>query len=120
MVFSAGVGYTEEELLRFLVHLLGLWKEHFRLDQLVKISESEIVECADEGNSSKEMKKSSLEFGSRTRTFAAASAVVCIGSSLDLQIFPSRMFGEVSEEELCFFAAAYERNLVLSQQREFC
>ena len=99
------MGYTEGELLQILVHLPSLWKEHFRLDQLVKKSESEIVECADEENSSKETKKSSLESASRTRTFAAVSAVVCIGSSLDLRIFPSRMFGEVSEEELCFFGA---------------
>lgn len=75
-------------------------------------SEFVICECADGGNSSTETKRSSLEFASRTRTFVAALAAVCIGSSLGPRIFPSRRFGEVSEAEKLFFEMAYGQNSV--------
>lgn len=83
----------------------------------MKKSESDIFERADEGNSSIETKKSSLELANRTRTFEAASGAVCIGSSLGLRIFPSRMFVEVSEAGCRLIEAGCERILVLSQQR---
>lgn len=79
-----------------LFHSNVLWIHYCSLNQVKKI-EFRIFEHVDAENSSKEMKKSSLEFASRIRRFVEVSAAVCIGSSVDPRIFPSRMFGEASE-----------------------
>lgn len=64
---------------------------------------SDTAKLADEGNSSTKTKKSSLGFASRTRTFVAASAEVCIGNFVYLRTFQSRMFVEVSEVDCRLF-----------------
>lgn len=69
--------YKEEVFLQILFHPTSQRKDYFRPDLETK-TESDTVVLVDEENSNTKMKKSSLEFESRTRKFVAASAAVYI------------------------------------------